>query len=147
MATILIIDDAPTNRQLLSTILGYQGHRMLEATDGFLVMERFKARPRLAGIPVIVVSARDPAVNRERALQSGASAFFQKPADNDELMAAISKRWEGSENVDCGMRIADFRISDSNPQSSIRIPQFFHSAIRNPQSAMETLWLKAKSRD
>ena len=61
----------------------------LPAGDGFLVMERLKAQSLLASIPVIVVSARDPAANRERALKGGASAFFQKPADNDELMAAI----------------------------------------------------------
>ena len=61
----------------------------LPAGDGFLVMERLKAQSLLASIPVIVVSARDPAANRERALKGGASAFFQKPANNDELMAAI----------------------------------------------------------
>ena len=34
MATILIVDDRPTNRQLMTTILGYAGHRLLEASDG-----------------------------------------------------------------------------------------------------------------
>jgi DNA-binding response OmpR family regulator len=38
---------------------------------------------------VIVLSARDPQSNEERALKAGAAAFFQKPADNDELMNAI----------------------------------------------------------
>ena len=61
----------------------------LPAGDGFLVMERMTKRPVLSGIPIIVVSARDPAVNRERALKAGALEYFQKPADNDALMAAI----------------------------------------------------------
>ena len=43
----------------------------------------------LAGIPVIVLSARDPQNNEERALKAGAAAFFQKPADNDELLNVI----------------------------------------------------------
>jgi PAS domain S-box-containing protein len=34
MATILIVDDRPANRELLVTLLGYFGHRLLEAADG-----------------------------------------------------------------------------------------------------------------
>ena len=63
----------------------------LPAGDGFLVMERLRKRPLLSDIPVIVVSARDPAMNRDRALKAGAAAYFQKPADNDALMAAIKE--------------------------------------------------------
>ena len=54
-------------------------------------MERLKANMYLATIPVIVVTARDPYANRERALQAGAKAFLQKPVDNDELMAVIRR--------------------------------------------------------
>jgi DNA-binding response OmpR family regulator len=62
----------------------------LPGGDGFVVMERLKANLYLAVIPVIVVTARG-AANRERALQSGAKAFLQKPVDNDELLAVIRK--------------------------------------------------------
>jgi PAS domain S-box-containing protein len=34
MATILVVDDRATNRQVLVTLLGYQHHRLLEASDG-----------------------------------------------------------------------------------------------------------------
>jgi DNA-binding response OmpR family regulator len=61
----------------------------LPAGDGFVVMERLKTNPHLAVIPVIVVSARDPHANRDRALQAGAKAFLQKPVDNEELLAVI----------------------------------------------------------
>jgi DNA-binding response OmpR family regulator len=61
----------------------------LPAGDGFVVMERLKGNPQLAVIPVIVVSARDPQANRERALKAGAKAFLQKPVDNDELFAVV----------------------------------------------------------
>jgi CheY-like chemotaxis protein len=43
----------------------------------------------LACTPVIVVSARDRQTNEERAIRAGAEAYFQKPVDNDQLMAAI----------------------------------------------------------
>jgi two-component system cell cycle sensor histidine kinase/response regulator CckA len=34
VATILIVDDRPTNREYLVTLLGYGGHRLLQAADG-----------------------------------------------------------------------------------------------------------------
>jgi len=61
----------------------------LPVGDGFVVLDRLRNSDSLAGIPVIVLSARDPQTNEERALKSGATAFFQKPADNDELMNVI----------------------------------------------------------
>jgi two-component system KDP operon response regulator KdpE len=61
----------------------------LPVGDGFVVLDRLQNIDALAGVPVIVLSARDPQANEERALRAGAAAFFQKPADNDELMNVI----------------------------------------------------------
>jgi DNA-binding response OmpR family regulator len=61
----------------------------LPAGDGFLVLERMKSLADLVAIPVIVLSARDPTGNKKRALEAGAVAFFQKPADNHEFLTAI----------------------------------------------------------
>jgi two-component system KDP operon response regulator KdpE len=61
----------------------------LPVGDGFVVLERLQSSDVLCGIPVIVLSARDPQANEQRALRAGAAAFFQKPADNDELMNVI----------------------------------------------------------
>src|SRR5256885_10707855 len=48
MATILIVDDRPTNRQFLLTLLGYGGHRLLEAANGAEAIESVRAeRPDL----------------------------------------------------------------------------------------------------
>jgi len=63
----------------------------LPGGDGFLVMERLNNIESLSSIPVMVLSARDPQANKERALAAGAKAYFQKPVDNDELLAAIRK--------------------------------------------------------
>jgi len=61
----------------------------LPAGDGFVVLERLQKSDSLSSVPVIVLSARDPQDNEARALKAGAAAFFQKPADNEELLNVI----------------------------------------------------------
>jgi DNA-binding response OmpR family regulator len=53
------------------------------------VLERLQNDDRLCDISVIVLTARDPQSSEQRALKSGAAAFFQKPADNAELLEVI----------------------------------------------------------
>ena len=61
----------------------------LPAGDGFLVLERMRKLADLVATPVIVLSARDPADNKKRALDAGAVAFFQKPPDSYEFLTEI----------------------------------------------------------
>lgn len=61
----------------------------LPAGDGFQVLERIRNLADLAAIPVIVLSAWDPADNKKRSLDAGAVAFFQKPPDIHEFLTAI----------------------------------------------------------
>jgi DNA-binding response OmpR family regulator len=72
----------------------------LPAGDGFVVLERLQENAALSAIPVIVLTARDPQSTREQIMRAGASAFFQKPADNSELLNAIravlSPPWPGT---------------------------------------------------
>jgi DNA-binding response OmpR family regulator len=117
MATqkILIVDDDPDLRQALRLRLranhyetvnagdGYsaiaQAYKErpdliildlgLPAGDGFIVLDRLQKDDKLSTIPVVVLTARDSQGNEQRALRSGAAAFFQKPADNAELLNVI----------------------------------------------------------
>ncbi len=72
----------------------------LPAGDGYVVLQRLQENASLATIPVIVLTARDPQYNKDRILRSGATAFFQKPADNVELLGAIrsvlNPSWPGT---------------------------------------------------
>jgi len=61
----------------------------LPAGDGFVVLKHLKHSDTLSNIPVIILTARDPHLNEEQTLQAGATAFFQKPVDNSELLDAI----------------------------------------------------------
>jgi two-component system KDP operon response regulator KdpE len=62
----------------------------LPAGDGFIVLDWFRVNIHLSLIPVVVVSARDVQGNKERALKAGARAYFQKPWDDQTLLATIS---------------------------------------------------------
>lgn len=72
----------------------------LPAGDGFVVLDRLQKSDTLSDIPVIVLSARDPQSSEQRTLQAGAAAFFQKPADNNELLdtirATLPHSWPGT---------------------------------------------------
>jgi DNA-binding response OmpR family regulator len=61
----------------------------LPAGDGFVVMERLRGNAHLSCIPIVVVSARPAQAYADRALKAGASAFLQKPVDNDRLLRTI----------------------------------------------------------
>ena len=59
MATILIVDDHPTNRSFLATLLSYQGHRLIEAAGGAEALDlAHTERPDLV-IADIVMPAMD----------------------------------------------------------------------------------------
>jgi DNA-binding response OmpR family regulator len=112
---ILIVDDDPDLRQALrlrlranhyDTVHAVDGYSAiaqaykerpdliildlgLPAGDGFVVLDRLHKDDRLSSIPVVVLTARDPQGSEQRALEAGAAAFFQKPADNAELLEVI----------------------------------------------------------
>ena len=114
-AKIMVVDDDPDLRHALSLRLrahhfdtltvcdGYSAIAMalkerphliildlgLPAGDGFLVLKNLQRYPALSLVPVVVLTARDPEGNEKRSLESGAVAFFQKPADNEELLGVI----------------------------------------------------------
>ena len=61
----------------------------LPAGDGFVVLDRLQRDEKLSTIPVIVLTASDPESTEQKVLEAGASSFFQKPADNAELLEVI----------------------------------------------------------
>jgi DNA-binding response OmpR family regulator len=61
----------------------------LPREDGFAVLKWLQQVPALVEIPVIILSGQNPQAHAKRVLESGAVAFFQKPADNKELFGMI----------------------------------------------------------
>lgn len=59
--------------------------------DGFRIMQWLKRVEEAKHVPFIIITGGDTAKYKERSLQEGAAAFFQKPVSNDELVATIQK--------------------------------------------------------
>jgi adenylate cyclase len=112
---ILVVDDDPLNRRLLTRSLERDGHvvasaddgvRALEALaaegpdvvlldilmpglDGFGVLERMKADPDLRHIPVIMISGVEETESIVRCIEMGADDYLPKPFDPVILRARI----------------------------------------------------------
>jgi len=115
---ILIVDDTPTNIDLLSATLGDQACELIAATsgaralelaardapdlvlldvmmpgmDGFEVCRRLKGDPATSDIPVIFVTARTEDVSTGFA--NGASDYISKPINADEVRARVRYQLE-----------------------------------------------------
>jgi DNA-binding response OmpR family regulator len=61
----------------------------LPAGDGFTVLKRLQDSRQLSSIPVIVMTARHAQFNEQSTIQAGAVAYFQKPAENYQLLETI----------------------------------------------------------
>ncbi|MEP6755677.1 MAG: response regulator [Chthonomonadales bacterium] len=65
----------------------------LPGGNGFDVMERIQTIS--PDTPFIILSACDPQLNRAKAMAAGASAFLQKPVENEDLYQAIIRAMRG----------------------------------------------------
>jgi signal transduction histidine kinase/CheY-like chemotaxis protein len=112
--TILVIDDDPSVRDLMSRFLSKQGFHVVAAAsgeeglrlakrvrpllitldvvmpdcDGWTVLNKLKSDSELAEIPVIMVTVVD---NESRGLELGASNYLIKPVERDRLAVLVEK--------------------------------------------------------
>lgn len=59
--------------------------------DGFMLADRFKDIKNTAGVPVVFITASKKNGLRERAMDSGAAGFFEKPFDSRHLLSTVSQ--------------------------------------------------------
>ena len=117
MAKILIVDDLPTEVQLMRSAIAHLGHTTVVATDGDQALEMAKSEtpdlilldvvlPRMDGfqvcrkikkdaatakIPVILVSSKTQESDKFWGLKQGASAYICKPFSAEDLSEVVSK--------------------------------------------------------
>jgi CheY-like chemotaxis protein len=113
---VLIIDDDVRNIFAMTSALerhgalvtyadnGHQGLELLSAgppvqavlvdimmpeLDGYEVMRRIREQPRHRALPLIAVTAKAMAADREKCLHAGATHYLAKPVDADQLVSAL----------------------------------------------------------
>ena len=112
---ILIVDDTPTNVELVESILSAEGFRTLTASDGayaralchahrpdlilldvmmpgetgFETCAKLKSDPATAGIPIIFLSALDDVKSKVAGLKIGGVDYVAKPVHGEEVLARV----------------------------------------------------------
>lgn len=59
--------------------------------DGFRIIEWLHRIDEAKTVPIIVITGGEPAKYKDRAFAAGAVGFFQKPINNEELLAKIEE--------------------------------------------------------
>ncbi|MDA0328952.1 MAG: response regulator transcription factor [Gemmatimonadetes bacterium] len=114
---ILVVDDEPHIRRVLSAILGGQGYDVVMASDGaeglgelgvagadlvildlmmpgangLEILAKIRSDKALAATPVIILTAKGQDTDRDAALAGGANDFLTKPFSPKKLIARIEE--------------------------------------------------------
>ncbi len=62
---------------------------MMPEMDGFEAISRIRKNPRFKHLPIIAVTAKAMAGDREKCIQAGASDYISKPVDIDQLLSLL----------------------------------------------------------
>lgn len=119
-ATLMVVDDAPANLELLNSFLSQQGYRVLEFPsaelalqalaqslpdlilldvmmpdmDGFAMCQRLKADARLRAIPVLFISALSDLDHKLSGFAEGGVDYITKPFQKQEVLARVATHLE-----------------------------------------------------
>jgi adenylate cyclase len=114
-ARILVVDDTAVNLKLLGDLLSAKGYNvstaasgaealekidktppdlvlldvMMPGMSGYEVCKKLRENPATAVLPVVMVTALDPAQERVKGIDVGADDFLTKPINQPELLARV----------------------------------------------------------
>ena len=138
-AKLLVVDDEPNIRELLSTSLRFAGFEVIAAANGRAALEAAEQHnPDLAGLdvmlpdmdgftvtrklratgryfPVVFLTARDDTEDKVTGLTVGGDDYVTKPFSRDEVVArirAVLRRTAPAEDDDAVMVVDDLELDD-----------------------------------
>lgn len=82
---------------------------MLPGEDGLSILKRLKSDSRTAGIPVILLTAKDSEMDKVRGFDCGADDYIPKPFGMMELVARVKARLRGRDKKGTG-QTAEYRL-------------------------------------
>ena len=83
---------------------------LAEGVSGYDVFEQIRARPEFADVPIVAVSASEPAIAIPKTRDMGFSGFIAKPIDSDMFPRQIARIINGRPVWQSGL--GNFDISD-----------------------------------
>ncbi|MBW4501405.1 MAG: response regulator [Scytonema hyalinum WJT4-NPBG1] len=115
LGTILIVEDSPSELQLMSHYLEESGYNVIQATgakealekaqlqnpdvivtdvvmpgmSGFELCRSLKRNPATQKVPIVICSSKNQEIDRLWAMRQGADAYVTKPYTRDQLLRAI----------------------------------------------------------
>lgn len=117
MSKVLVVEDSPPQREMISTLLQKSGLNVILASDGVEALEqiqkdcpdiivldivmprmngyelcrRLKDNPKTKELPVIMCSTKGEEFDRYWGLRQGANAYIAKPFQPQELVGTVKK--------------------------------------------------------
>lgn len=115
LGTILIVEDSPSELELMSYYLKDSGYNIIKASgakealqkasseqpdlivtdvvmpgmSGFELCRSLKRNPATQKVPIVICSSKDQEIDRLWALRQGADAYVTKPFTREQLLRAI----------------------------------------------------------
>ncbi|MBF9061332.1 response regulator [Rhodobacterales bacterium HKCCSP123] len=75
---------------------------MLPGRSGLEILRDLRATPETADLPVLMLTAKGQAKDRETAMELGANAYLTKPFSNAELLETVTRLAEAPAGTDGG---------------------------------------------